>query len=386
MTLRPWLVLIALALGRIGFGYQFQTIATLATDLVPRFGLSYAGLGSLVGAYMLLGVLTALPLGLLGRRFGDRLVLGGGLALMTLGSCVSAWVDGPSGIAVGRAAAGVGAVAMIVMQGKVIGEWFTGRHFMMAISVTVSAFAVGMGLAQLVLPLLLQAFGLSGALLSDAVPTGLACLLFLLVHRTPPHAVAAPRRFSLPSPHEWLLLSIAGVAWMSFTAGFSGFASYLPASLALRGESLAVIGLVMTIATWGNVPGTIAGGWLAVRLGEFPVVLAGTSAMVAGMLGLALAGWPVAWSVLLGVIGSIQPGVMMAVATLSAAPANRAAGMGIFYMVYYVGGTIAPPACGLAADAWGSPTGGLLAAALLSTLTVPLYLLHRAVAGRRAVV
>ena len=34
---------------------------------------------------MLLGGFLALPLGLLARRFGDRLVLGGGLALMVLG-------------------------------------------------------------------------------------------------------------------------------------------------------------------------------------------------------------------------------------------------------------------------------------------------------------
>jgi hypothetical protein len=34
------MILAALALGRIAYGYQFQTVATLATDLVPRFGLS----------------------------------------------------------------------------------------------------------------------------------------------------------------------------------------------------------------------------------------------------------------------------------------------------------------------------------------------------------
>ena len=71
MQLRPWIILAALALARIAFGYQFQTIATLATELVHRFGLSYAQLGSLIGTYMLLGVFVALPLGLLGRRFGD---------------------------------------------------------------------------------------------------------------------------------------------------------------------------------------------------------------------------------------------------------------------------------------------------------------------------
>ncbi len=385
MTLRAWFILLALTIGRIGFGYQFQTIATLATDLVPRFGLTYAQLGSLIGSYMLLGVVTALPLGLLGRRFGDRLVLGSGLALMTLGSCFSAFADGPGGMAVGRAAAGVGAVAMIVMQGKVIAEWFSGRMFMIAIAVTVGAFSIGMGGAQLVLPPLLHAFGLRGALLSDAVPPALAFLLFIGSHRAPPHAAPMPRGFSFPSGREWLLLSIAGIAWMTYTAGFSAFASYLPASLTLRGQGLVLIGLVMTIATWGNVPAILTGGGLAARFGGLGVFLVGTLSMVAGMLCLALTGWAIPGAVLFGVIGGIHPGVVMAASTLSARPENRAVGMGIFYMVYYLGGALAPAVCGMAADAVGNPTGGLLAATLLSALGIPVFMLHRALSRRAGV-
>jgi MFS family permease len=188
MTLRAWLILFALTMGRIGFGYQFQAIATLATDLVPRFGLSYAQLGSLIGAYMLLGAVTALPLGLLGRRFGDKVILSLGLALMTAGSVVCAWAEAPAGIAIGRAAAGVGAVAMIVIQGKIISEWFTGRFFMIAISVTVGAFSIGMGGSQLVMPPLLAAFGLRTALMSAAVPSGIAFVLIVACLGAPPHA------------------------------------------------------------------------------------------------------------------------------------------------------------------------------------------------------
>ena len=182
-TLRSWVILAALALARVAVGYQFQTVATLGTELVQRFGLSYAQLGSLIGAYMLLGVFVALPLGLLGRRFGDRLVLGAGLALMTAGSCISAWADGATGIAAGRSLAGVGAVAMIVLQGKVIADWFVGARFMIGISVSVCAFPIGMGLAQIVLPSVLMRFGLHAAFLTDAVPAGLALLLFVLRYR-----------------------------------------------------------------------------------------------------------------------------------------------------------------------------------------------------------
>jgi MFS family permease len=381
MQLRRWIILAALALARIAFGYQFQTVATLTTGLVRRFGLSYAQIGSLIGAYMLLGMFVALPLGLLGRRFGDRVVLGTGLALMTAGSCVCAWQDAPAWIAAGRTIAGVGAVAMIVLQGKVIADWFTGSRFMIGISVSVCGFPVGMGLAQLILPPVLDLFGSRAALLSGAVPSGIALLLFLASHRNPPHHAPAPRRFSLPSPRECRLLVVAGGLWTVYTAGFSAFASYLPASLSGRGYDPAIIALVMTVATWGNVPGTLAGGGLAARFGGFNIFLTGTLALTIGMVGSALTGWPVAWAALLGVVGSIQPGVAMAVGTLSARPENRAVGMGLFYTMYYLGGTFAPALCGMVADLTGAPEGGLLAAAALSALAIPLYMLHRALAS-----
>jgi predicted MFS family arabinose efflux permease len=381
MSPRPWIILAALALARIAFGYQFQTVATLATDLVQRFGLSYAQLGSLIGCYMLLGVFVALPLGLLARRFGDRSVLGTGLALMTAGACISAWADTPAGIAAGRTLAGTGAVAMIVLQGKVIADWFTGPRFMIGISVSVCSFPIGMGLAQLVLPSVLHHFGPHAAFLSDAAPAALSLLLFLASHLDPPHESRTTRRFSLPNRHECLLLLVAGSIWTVYTAGFSAFASYLPASLSLSGYGPAVIALVMTIATWGNVPGTLAGGGLAARFGGFKIFLIGTLALSIGMAGAALTGWPVAWALLLGVGGSIQPGVIMAVGTLSARPENRAVGMGLFYTLYYLGGTFAPALCGMAADYTGRPQGGLLAAAAMSALAIPLFMLHRALAS-----
>jgi len=381
MHVRSWIILASLALARIAFGYQFQTVATLGTELVGRFGLSYAQLGGLIGSYMLLGTFVALPLGLLGRRFGDRWVLGTGLALMTIGACVSGGADTAAGIAVGRTLAGVGAVAMIVLQGKIIADWFVGPRFMIGISVSVCAFPIGMGLAQLVLPPVLTGFGLHAAFLTDAVPAGLALVLFLVSHRVTPHAAPVPRRFSLPSGRECGLLLIAGGIWTVYTSGFASFASYLPSSLSLQGYGAGVIALVMTIVAWGNVPGTLAGGGLAARFGGFNIFLVGTLFLTVGMVGAALTGGPVVWAVFVGVLGSIQPGVMMAVGTLSARPENRAVGMGLFYTLYYLGGTFAPGLCGLAADYAGRPEAGLLAAAFISALAVPLFMLHRALAS-----
>ncbi len=375
---RPWIILAALSLARMAFGYQFQTVATLATDLMRRFGLSYAQLGSLIGAYMLMGVFVALPLGLLGRRFGDRWVMGLGLALMTAGACVGAWSDGPSGIALGRTLAGVGAVAMTVLQGKIIADWFAGPRFMLGIAISVCAYPIGMGMAQIVLPPVLAHAGLHAAFLTDAAAPAVSLVLFLLAFREPAHAAAIPRRFSFPGRRECLLLTVAGGVWMTYTASFGAYASYLPSSLAFRGYGLGITAIVMTLIAWGNVPGTLAGGNLAARFGGFRIFLTGTLALTIGMAGSALTGVPVAWAVLVGVGGSIQPGVIMAVGTLSVRPDNRAVGMGLFYTIYYAGGAAVPAVCGIAADYAGRPSGGLLAAAAISALAIPLFVLHRA--------
>jgi MFS family permease len=381
MGSRPWLILAAVALARIGFGYQYQTVASLGPRLMRLFQFDYATLGTLIGAFMLFGAFLALPLGLLGRRFGDRLVLGAGLLLMVVGPLISMVSDGPGGIGLGRGIAGIGAVAMIVLQNKIIADWFTGHRLMWALSVSSAAYPVGVGLAQLVLPPLTDAYGWQAGFLSDSLPMAVSLLLFLLSHRPSPHAQAQPRTFSLPSARECLLLAIAGLIWTAYTAGYSGYLNYIPSLMAERNEGLVLTGVVLTIATWGNVPATMLGAGLATRLGAFRIFLFSTCALVLGIGGAAVLDWPVTFAIVIGIAGSLHPGVIMAVGTLSARPENRAVGMGLFYSMYYAGGAIVPALCGHAADLYGSPEGALLAASVISVLALPMFLLHRRMAA-----
>ncbi len=374
---RAWLILLAIVLARIGFGYQFQTVASLGPQLMRLFRLHYATLGSLIGAYMLAGVFVALPLGLLGRRFGDRAVFGGGLALMAVGGVVSAYGPDVGGIAFGRVIAGIGAVAVTVLQSKVVADWFPERHFMLAISTSVAAYPVGIGLSQIIAPLLADRFGWPAPFLAGGVGIAATAALFVASYRASPSAARVPKTLSLPSWPECKLLAVAGLIWTAYTAGYAGFLSYVPSLLAVRGEGLALISLVMAFASWGNVPGTLIGGGLAERFGAWPVFLVGTLCMTVGVVAMGALGWPVLWGFVVGVLGSIQPGVIIAVGTLSARPENRAAGMGIFYTVYYLGGTIAPALCGWAADLAGRPAGAMYAAAAISVIAVPMFTLHR---------
>ena len=206
-------------------------------------------------------------------------------------------------------------------------------------------------------------------------------MLFLLSYRASPHAAAQPRTFSLPSTRECLLLAIAGLICTAYIARSSSYLNYVPSLMAVRGEGLVLTGVVLTIATWGNVPATMLGAGLATRIGAFRIFMFSTCALVVGIGGAAVLDWPVTFAVVIGIVGSLHPGVIMAVGTLSGRPGNRAVGMGLFYSMYYAGGAVVPALCGRAADIYGSPEGALLAASVISVLALPMFLLHRRMAA-----
>ena len=96
-----WVVLALVVVARTAMGFQFQSVAAVGPFLVADLGLSYAELGTLIGLYLLPGVVLALPGGLLGARFGDRAVVLAALGLMTLGgaglAAAGSWAWPPQG-------------------------------------------------------------------------------------------------------------------------------------------------------------------------------------------------------------------------------------------------------------------------------------------------
>jgi predicted MFS family arabinose efflux permease len=82
---RRWLILLVLFTARAAIAFQFQSIPALSPLLVENLQIDYALLGTLVGLYMLPGVVFSLPGGVLGQRFGDKQIALVGLGLMALG-------------------------------------------------------------------------------------------------------------------------------------------------------------------------------------------------------------------------------------------------------------------------------------------------------------
>lgn len=370
--------LAAIVLARMAFGMQVQTVATIGPALRHAFALDFAGFGTLVGLYMLPGVALAIPVAFAGRRLGDRNALGLGMVLMTLGSALSAAAPGVAVFGAGRLLCGSGAVAILVFQGKVLSERYSGRAFSLATSLQTGAFPIGVGLAPLMLNPLAASLGwraafVAGALLA-AIPVG---LLLATWRDTPPVGVAGARLLAWPSRREVRLVILAGLVWVFYNAGFANYLAFMPSLMAARHVVGAVAASVVPFATWPNLAFVLMGAAIAHRFGNTPVFLAGTLCTLAAILW-AVAGGPLfATALLFGTLGAMHGGIIVATGTLATRPENRGVGMAIFYTVYYAGGFVFPAICGHAADLAGGPQGAFIAAAALSVLAIPAWLLIR---------
>jgi MFS family permease len=127
-----WTMLAVLFLARTAMSFQFQSVGSLSPFLVPDLGLDYAVLGTLIGLYMLPGLVIALPGGVLGRRFGETRMCLLGLALITLGGLLMGLAETYALATIGRVIAGVGGVIINVLLTKMVADWFAGPEMMTA--------------------------------------------------------------------------------------------------------------------------------------------------------------------------------------------------------------------------------------------------------------
>mgnify|MGYP003310185846 CR=1 FL=1 len=71
MLKNRWSILTLFIFVRFVMGFQFQAVASVTPFLVTDLGVDYTQIGTLVGFYMLPGLVIALPGAMLANRFSD---------------------------------------------------------------------------------------------------------------------------------------------------------------------------------------------------------------------------------------------------------------------------------------------------------------------------
>ncbi|MEO6745918.1 MAG: MFS transporter [Caldimonas sp.] len=353
-----WQCLAALTLARAAMGFQFQAVAAVAPLLAPALGIDKAQLGWLIGLYLLPGVAFALPGGLLGQRFGDRRLVLVGLALMAIGGAGLALADSFVAANVARFVSGIGAVILNVLMTKMVTDLFDGRERLLAMSVLINAWPIGIGIALLVIGPLAEAAGWRWGVASSAAFALFGLALVAALYRAPVAAASVPLPGGIGlggvTRREWRLLMIGSLPWLLYNAAFQIVLSFMPSFLAESGLGIARAGSLMALNAMMFVVGVQAGGFLLKRTAHADRLC---HAMIvvwcATLLLIAAGSAPLPWLVLGGVLGGIPAAAFVSLPCEFLRPESRSAGMGIFYTIYYAGCAVLPTLAGALYDASG---------------------------------
>ena len=143
-----WMVLAVLFASRTGLGFQFQTLGSVSDHLVDNFNFNYAEIGMLIGAFLLPGVVLALPCGFAGRYTSDRLLVTIGLVFLALGGAVAIIATSFNMFAFARIICGIGFVVTTIYFTKMVADWFDGKELATAMSVIVMSWPFGIAMGQ----------------------------------------------------------------------------------------------------------------------------------------------------------------------------------------------------------------------------------------------
>jgi cyanate permease len=384
------------------FGVVLLAIPPMATEVRADLGVSRSVLGFALGAWALLYIVTATPVGRVIDRIGVARAVAIGSLLIAVSATVQSVAQNAAMLWLAIGIIGVGGPLISLSAPKLVGDWFTdGRERARAVGFYTSAPAIG-GLFALALtnPVLVPVFGgWREVLAAEAVLNLAAAVTWWLVSRRAPSApgataggvAAAPLRAwaaskALVAAPGVRLAMLLGVGAFFIT---QGLAAWLPDMLEVHSglssaaashwaaASLA-IGIVARLA----VPG------LARPERRSLVLHAVMAALAVAMVVMAFGptGSHVPAALVIGLRSTLNSLVILVLMEADqVTSANAGLAYGLWFSAVEVGGASGPPIVGAFGDADVGYTGALVAmAAMLAVMMLVLFRADRAERAHRA--
>jgi len=352
---------------------------------VDDFGVDYAGIGLLVGLFILPGLVLSVPSGFVAQRLGDKPMVLGGLVLMLAGGVVAGLAQSYDAVVVGRVISGAGAALLSVLLTKMLTDWFAGEGLFVAMAVFMIGWPVGIAAGQaLQVPLALVA-SWQAVFLVSAVAGLVAMVAVALVYAPAPTGETSPDEDGSTrlSRRELALVTVAGIAWMFINGGYFVLVSFAPTYLVERGADVEVAAGTVSLMSWVFIVSMPLGGYLATRFGLANQLLFG------GLIGTVLVGGLIPFTdaaavsfLLFGVFFAFCGPVVAALPAQVLKVRNRGPGFGIYYIWYFLGTALLPVAAGALVDGTGTAASAVLFGAGMMLATLVLVIVFRVAQGR----
>ncbi len=337
----------ALVALRAGYAYNWFDVGPALPGIGASFHVGPAEWGLLVGAFLAGAGALQVPAGLLGRRYGNRVVSIAGAALLAAFGTASGFAPSFALLLAFRVVAGAGAGLFFSPAISLVAGLYPEGKRGLPVGGFSSAFSAGAAAGVLLTALAVPAIGWQASIAAGGLGlVGLVAIAVVAVPRTvgaAPAAATARRAFpraALRFRGVWAIgLAFVGMEGASFATG----QFIVPYGEALKGWSPTVAGVVGMLFVLPSVAGGPVGGTVADRRRSHRLQLAAAAAYGAAVL--ALLPWAgVATAVAIGATFSFAYGFAYAVMYVvphywTAVPADEVPiAIGAFNAVQLVGG------------------------------------------------
>jgi MFS family permease len=398
-------IALALLLASGALNYVDRATLAVANPLIRHdLGISVAGMGALLSAFLWSYALMQLPAGLLVDRLGPRRMLSAGLAIWSVAQCLGGLVTGFGAMFATRLLLGAGEAPQSPASARVVRDWFAVPARGMATGIWNAASTLGSALSVPLLTVLMLSFGWRWMFGIMGVAGLVFAGMFWLLHRDPADvALTAGERDHLRdgvtsggdtpvSLREWRRLFAFRTTWGMMAGSFGCiyvlwiYNAWLPGYLEVdRHMSIANTGWVAAIPFLFGIVGSLFGGRLVdilVRRGvspvgsrKYPMMLALLGTAVATILAAEIASNAVAVACISVAMCLLYvcTATSWAMAPI-AAPGRCTASIGAMQNFGgYIGGAFAPVVTGLLGQATGSFRTALWAGAGVAILAAVAY-------------
>ena len=369
----PWLAVAGVCGVYVSFGLAIGVMAPLVDEISADLSLSRSAMGSILGAWALIYVFTAVPGGAVVDRLGLRWSLFVGGLTITASLVLRSMANGPVSLFAAVAVLGIGGPLVSIATPKLVASLFEADERRLPTGLGVSSPALGTAIALAVTnPILLPAFdgNWRPVLVSMAAVSFLTTLGWLYASRAITHVEQGATRTDRSTIARLLKLrsmrTILAITLFSFFFSHA-LSNWLPEILADTGQSDNAAGYLSAISVTVGIVGSLSIARLVPsrrRPHALVAIFAVAGAMVAGIgslpFGLLFGALAVLGFARAGIIPLLFLEIM---GDKNIAVSDIGAATGLFFAVGEIGGFSGTYVIGWVADT----TEGFAAATLVLT-------------------